>query len=60
MFGWLSKKAREYRAQAATARTLADAVTDPDRKKYYLDIARHWHDRALDYRSDAAGSDWMR
>jgi hypothetical protein len=30
----LSKIAREYRAHAATAHALADAVTDPGDKKY--------------------------
>jgi len=37
----LSKKAREYRSHAATARALADAATEPDAKKHYLDIERH-------------------
>jgi hypothetical protein len=45
----LCKKAREYRAHAATARALADATTDPETKKQYLDFERYWVDRALDY-----------
>jgi hypothetical protein len=47
----LSEKAREYRAHAATARSLADAATDLHTKSHYLDFARHWLDRALDYES---------
>ena len=45
----LTKAAREYRAHAANAWTLADAATDPGTKRHYLDVARHWLDRALDY-----------
>ena len=53
----LSKTAREYRAHAATVRGLADAATDPHAKRHYLDIARHWLDRALDYEAaEWAGS----
>ena len=46
-----SETAREYRVQATTARTLADAATDPSVKKLYLDFERYWLDRALDYAS---------
>jgi hypothetical protein len=45
----LSKTAREYRAQAAKARVLADATTNPHAKKQFLDFERYWLDRALDY-----------
>jgi hypothetical protein len=30
---------------------LADETTDPNAKKHYLNIERHWLDRALDYES---------
>ena len=44
-----SETAREYRVHATTARTLADAATDPSAKKLYLEFERYWLDRALDY-----------
>jgi len=46
-----SETAREYRVHATTARTLADAATDPSAKRLYLDFERYWLDSALDYDS---------
>jgi len=51
MLRHLRETALEYRRRAASARTLADATADPHTKRCYLDFARHWLDRALDYES---------
>jgi hypothetical protein len=47
----IGRFSRAYRAHAATARELANAATDPGAQKDYLNIARYWLDRALDYES---------
>jgi hypothetical protein len=49
MLRHLAETAREYRARAASARALADATADEHAKRQYLDFARYWLDRALNY-----------
>jgi hypothetical protein len=55
MLNSLSETAREYRTRAANARALADTTADPHAKRQYLDFARYWLDRALDYES----AEWL-
>jgi hypothetical protein len=47
----LRETALEYRKHAASAQALAEAAADQQAKRHYLDFARYWLDRALDYES---------
>ena len=39
----MSPKSDQFRAHALTAETSANASSDPDVKRQFLDIARSWH-----------------